>query len=252
LAPPTRVATSTTRACGPRRTQTRLRGALEQSQQLFAAAASVDYASRPILVFYGLSHAGRAIAACSKKAGNNGWRLAGHGIDVPDLGQRPQLPDLAVADNGMGSFTQLAPLLHSGSLPTRASLGQIWLTIPELAGTPLGSTGVDDRPTLRLDPVSVHGDQDVSSWISRMPLRFAGQYPEDQFVAFCGSYPTLLGFMGRRVSGQEPLIDDEQQSVRMARAWTLSAGDDPGKLHSRLTRPSSATRPIHLPLHGRR
>jgi hypothetical protein len=51
--------------------------ALEQAQQLFTAAASVDYASRPILVFYGLSQAGRAIAACSTKAGKNEWRLAG-------------------------------------------------------------------------------------------------------------------------------------------------------------------------------
>jgi hypothetical protein len=54
-------------------------GALEQAQQLFAAA-SVDYASRPILVFYGLSQAGRAIAACSTTAGKNGWRLTGHGM----------------------------------------------------------------------------------------------------------------------------------------------------------------------------
>jgi YaaC-like Protein len=98
--------------------------ALEQAQQLFTAA-SVHYASRPILLFYGLSQAGRAIAACSTKAGPNAWRLSGHGIDVPDLEQRPQLPDLAVADKGKGAFTQLAPLLHSGSLPDGALLGQI-------------------------------------------------------------------------------------------------------------------------------
>jgi hypothetical protein len=70
-----------------------------------------------------------------------------------------------------------------------------------------------------------------------MPLRFAGHYTEDQFVTFCGSYPTLEGFTGRPVSGQESLIDEKQQSVRVARAWTLSADDDPGKFHSRLTRP---------------
>ena len=210
--------------------------ALEQSQQLFAAAASVDYASRPILVFYGVSQAGRAIAACSTAA-KDGWQLKGHGIGVPKLDKRPELPGLTIRDNGNGSFTQLAPLLNSGSLPDGASLGQIWLTIPELAGTPLGSIGVDYRPTLRLDHLSVHGNQEVSSWISGMPMRFAGHYTEDEFATFCRSYPTLLGFTGLPVSGQQPIIDEEQQSVRLARAWTLPAGDDPGKFHSRLTRP---------------
>jgi hypothetical protein len=210
--------------------------ALEQSQQLFAAAASVDYASRPILVFYGVSQGGRAIAACSTAA-KDGWQLKGHGIGVPKLDKRPELPDLTIRDNGNGSFTQLAPLLHSGSLPDGVSLGQICLTIPELAGTPLGGIGVDYRPTLRLDHLSVHGNQEVSSWISGMPLRFAGHYTEDEFATFCRSYPTLLGFTGLPVSGQQPIIDEEQQSVRVARAWTLSAGDDPGKFHSRLTRP---------------
>lgn len=108
--------------------------ALEQAQQLFAAAASADYASRPILVFYGLSQGGRAIAACSTEA-KSGWQLKGHGIDVPDLDQRPELPDLTIGDKGKGSFTQLTPLLHSGSLPTGASLGQTWLTIPDLPTT---------------------------------------------------------------------------------------------------------------------
>ena len=93
--------------------------ALEQAQQLFAAA-SVDYASRPILVFYGLSQAGRAIAACAAAGGMNDWQLKGHGIEVSNLDQKPGLPDLIVANDGKGSFTQLVPLLHSGSLPAGA------------------------------------------------------------------------------------------------------------------------------------
>jgi hypothetical protein len=209
--------------------------ALEQSQQLFAAAASVDYASRPILVFYGLSQAGRAIAACSKKAGNNGWRLAGHGIDVPDLGQKPALPDLAVADGGKGSFTQLAPLLNSGSLPAGASLGQVWLTIPDLAIPLVGSGGAKYFPTLRLDHLSVDGHQAVSSWIRGLPPRFGASLTEAEFIDFCSSYPTLADSTGGAVSGQQPLPDGS--SVKVRRAWTLSPGDSPGGFHSRLTRP---------------
>jgi YaaC-like Protein len=210
--------------------------ALEQAQQLFAAAASVDHASQPILLFYGLSQAGRAIAACTTTAGNNDWRLTGHGIEVPNLDQRPELPDLAIANKRKGSFTQLAPLLHSGSLPAGVSLGQIWLTIPDLANPLLGKVA-NYLPTLRLAHLSEDGRPEFSSWIEGMPWRFAGPYTEAEFVEFCNSYPTLAGSVGRPVTSQPPLLDEERQSVQVRRAWTLPESDDPGKFHSRHTRP---------------
>lgn len=42
--------------------------ALEQAEELFTAAGQVSPKARPILVFYGLSQAGRAIAAAACKA----------------------------------------------------------------------------------------------------------------------------------------------------------------------------------------
>src|SRR5216684_2416922 len=42
--------------------------ALEQAEQLFTAAEAVGDATRPILLFYGLIQAGRAIAAASTDA----------------------------------------------------------------------------------------------------------------------------------------------------------------------------------------
>jgi hypothetical protein len=186
--------------------------ALEQAQQLFAAA-SIDYASQPILVFYGLSQAGRAIAACATAGGMNDWRLSGHGIDVPDLDQRPKLPALTIRDNGNGSFTQLAPLLHSGSLPHGASLGQIWLTIPDLATTPLVGNRANFLPTLRLAHLSEDGRPKFSSWIEGMPWRFREPYTEDQFLDFCNSYPTLAGSTGQPDTSQ--LLDQERQSVQV-------------------------------------
>ena len=72
--------------------------ALEQSQQLFEAAEAVDYASRSLLLFYGVSQAGRSIAAASASTSNNDSRLVGHGIEVPNLAQRPALSDLTVID----------------------------------------------------------------------------------------------------------------------------------------------------------
>src|SRR5690606_38889440 len=62
--------------------------ALEQSEQLFKAAETVGPATRPILLYYGLSQAGRAVVS-ALAASEEPWRLTGHGIrqvggDRPD------------------------------------------------------------------------------------------------------------------------------------------------------------------------
>ncbi|MFI9630481.1 YaaC family protein [Streptomyces sp. NPDC052042] len=54
--------------------------ALEQAQQLFQAAAVVGPATRPVLVFYGLSQAGRAIAAAAWSLKGEDWRLDEIGV----------------------------------------------------------------------------------------------------------------------------------------------------------------------------
>jgi hypothetical protein len=55
--------------------------ALEQAEQLFAAAESVTPATSPLLLFYGLSQAGRAVAAAAAGRDNaDKWQLRGHGI----------------------------------------------------------------------------------------------------------------------------------------------------------------------------
>ena len=47
---------------------------------MFRAAAVVDSATRPLQVFYGLSQAGRAIAAAALSLKGQDWRLESHGI----------------------------------------------------------------------------------------------------------------------------------------------------------------------------
>lgn len=57
--------------------------ALEQAQQQFAAAERIGYESRPLNLFYGLSQAGRAIAAGSHMLGQgtpDQWQAKGHGL----------------------------------------------------------------------------------------------------------------------------------------------------------------------------
>ncbi|WP_394798281.1 YaaC family protein [Streptomyces albidoflavus] len=55
--------------------------ALEQSEQLFTAAGSVGPASRPLVLFYGLSQAGRAIAPARRSR----WMNVASGVTESPL-----------------------------------------------------------------------------------------------------------------------------------------------------------------------
>ena len=105
-------------------------------------------------------------------------RLATEGARDRCVKPRPEaaLPDLIVANDRKGSFTQLAPLLHSGSLSVGAPLGQIWLTIPELALKAPTSTGANYFPTIRLSDLSEDGRPNFSGWIEGMPQGFGKPY----------------------------------------------------------------------------
>jgi hypothetical protein len=84
--------------------------ALEQAQQMFTAAASVGVATRPLLLFYGLSQGGRAIAAAAKHVHNNDYPLIGHGIKANKSTLVGPLANVQVhTDNtAKGSFTRLS------------------------------------------------------------------------------------------------------------------------------------------------
>jgi hypothetical protein len=134
--------------------------ALEQAEQLFIAAASVGTATSPLLAFYGLSQAGRAVAAVSINAGTDDWELVGHGIGAGDLRavRATSLAALTVRDAGRGSFTQLAGLLRCASLADATRLGDLWGVIPDSAPFPLPGMGerrtlVVQAPASRLLPV---------------------------------------------------------------------------------------------------
>jgi hypothetical protein len=170
---------------------------------LLTAAGAAGYASRPILLFYGLSQAGRAIAAASTAADNNTCRLSGHGIKVLDLDQRPPLPGLTVKDDGLGSFTQLARMLGSVSLRDCTPLGQIWATIPDLLTTPLEPMPPRHLPVLQLQPNPGPTDADGrfvqrnAVWIAGLPLLSEGYRPghltKEEMSAILSNYPALAG-----------------------------------------------------------
>ena len=130
--------------------------ALEQAEQMFRAAAEVGVATRPLLVFYGLSQAGRAIAAAAAHASGDGWELEGHGIRCIPATLRGPLPSIEIQTDAVGrkgSFARLSELLGSPLWPKPDSitLGALWDSLPESRLSPLDDTGPARRTPLLVD-----------------------------------------------------------------------------------------------------
>lgn len=130
--------------------------ALEQAEQMFRAAAEVGVATRPLLVFYGLSQAGRAIAAAAAHAPGDGWELEGHGIRCIPATLRGLLPRIEIQTDPAGrkgSFARLSELLGSPLWPKPDSLtlGALWDSLPENRLSPLDDTGSARRTPLLVD-----------------------------------------------------------------------------------------------------
>lgn len=209
--------------------------ALEQAEQLFEASNSVGYSTRPILLFYGMSQAGRAVAAASTHTKNNDWKLSGHGIGAIGLGQTPRLRDLEISNKGKGSFTQLASILQCGSIPASVKLGDVWSTIPELLELPLDGSSSTWRPVLSLDFQYPQNPSFCHGWIRNLPAAFGPTPREQDIVEFLKSYPSLAKHRPAQDGYVACYIDPTGGKVSVPRAWEWPRDKDVNKLYRSLT-----------------
>ncbi|MGW4903785.1 YaaC family protein [Streptomyces albidoflavus] len=171
--------------------------ALEQSEQLFTAAGSVGPASRPLVLFYGLSQAGRAIAACAPVPMDE-CRLRGHGIAATQMDQ-PDLGSVIVKNKGEAgseSFTQIAAILGSRSLPSEARLADVWAAILEVSLWPLLSS---THPQLSISSETDHpGAETMQAMVSGLPRMFQevrdSDAREEAVRAWLADFPSLTGY----------------------------------------------------------
>ncbi len=168
--------------------------ALEQAEQLFRASAAVGAAARPLTLFYGLSQAGRAIAAA--RAGE-AWQLHGHGIRAEGLDAG--LLKVQIRDSGKGSFTQLASILGSPSLSEPATLPQICATLPETQEHPF--SGVAVPIVLNMWPQrtdtgwSLVLSAKAEAWLCGLPSSLLEELePKEAIRQFMGHFPTAAGW----------------------------------------------------------
>ncbi|MDN5795456.1 MAG: YaaC family protein [Intrasporangium sp.] len=157
--------------------------ALEQAEQLFGAAASVGVATKPLLAFYGLSQAGRAVAAVHAA---DEWRLRGHGITAGKGDRGKSLAEMTVDPGPRGSFGRLVSVLESSTVPIQTQLGDLWPLLNETARHPLPGSG-DDR--------SLSVSTERTGWatgipavrVLEIPARFAeGVEPELSYASGLG------------------------------------------------------------------
>ncbi|MFD7451798.1 YaaC family protein [Kitasatospora sp. NPDC059827] len=172
--------------------------ALEQAEQLFTSAGEADYASRPLLLFYGLSQAGRAIAAAGKAPKGAGWELRSHGIHTVNLAEPLHSLHIVQTDQPDGSFTALSRLLGSPPIPTDPNgpgltLGELWTTIPQAAERPL----VNDAPA----PLAFFVNDDegrhpqVSGTLYNIPDRiFTSATPGPDLDRLMSHFPQAAGY----------------------------------------------------------
>ncbi len=136
------------RAARPAARRSVFGAALEQWDALHAASAAVAPAASPVLLFYALSQAGRALnAACID---GQPWRPTGHGlhVDTPNDEKAPLGETLLVPDDKRdSSFRLLCKTIGSPTLTAATRLGALWAANPHAEhALGLGAEDCAERP----------------------------------------------------------------------------------------------------------
>jgi hypothetical protein len=170
--------------------------ALDQWDALYAASEAVGPAASPILLFYALSQAGRALsAACID---GQPWRATGHGlhVDAPTdenapLGEALVLPD----DKQDSSFRLFCTCIGSPTITVPTRLGALWAANPHAER--VAGLGDKDAPSVALNRIDGEGgapptraiiNGDLLPGLSNDP-----QDAETQIMEWLKRYPSARG-----------------------------------------------------------
>ena len=175
---------------GGRRTRV-FGAAIQQFSELLAAANAAGPASSPILLFYALSQAGRAVAA-SHQPGGGRWEFSSHGLKIIEddrVGETMVRPE---PRNDRGdAFSVVSDVTGSPALQTGVSLKQLWTSLPSLQAPP--GLGGDARP-LVLEPgpfvgISFTQWYERKSAVVRLPAAIGDHA---QAATYLASYPAAV------------------------------------------------------------
>ncbi|WP_328493496.1 YaaC family protein [Streptomyces sp. NBC_00414] len=203
--------------------------ALEQAQQLFRAAAVVGPATSPILAFYGLSQAGRAITAAARSLDGEDWRLKTHGIKTTGFHQ--PFPDIEIRTDPpgtQGSFVKVSEVLDSPVWEKDPlSLEDVWDLLPPNLSYPL--TTRDRLTPLYTDEGSVNeGDHSLLSvFVCNIPDRVVKAGTRETLADFLTAYPAVVRHESYRNVGEAALpfyVRYDHGGGQLAMNWLMPKG----------------------------
>lgn len=196
--------------------------ALQQFEELFAAAKSVGPASQPLALFYALEQAGQAILAARLK----GRGKPAHGLKV--TGHDKALHEVAIEPKGDGAFQAVAEALAVSGISGRATLGELWASLPEGGGEPFNDVEYpralglypEDRPGLAATFLMTDR---AAAWVFSLPDDMRSVPSTEQVAAvgaYLSSYPSASGWESP-VDGGVPGMDDPAAGFGIRLQWRL-------------------------------
>lgn len=184
--------------------------ALEQSEQLFRAGARADAVVRPMLLFYGVSQAVRAITAAAvalpeaeMRPGNHGASSEERASDVADVQIKPRKRNARKPD--ARGLAMLQQVLGRAAWTEAVSLAQVWAANPALVDDPL--PGVQPPPAIRVAVAGASEDYPSRNLVQfhQIPSYLAVANPDEDDVdrdLLEPHYPKVLETTERIPSGK--------------------------------------------------
>ena len=220
-----------------------LAAALRQAEELAQAADAVSYAAKPLLLFYSLSQAGRAIAAAHLP---DRFELEGHGIQFRLGNPKNVLMGTVSKQSIGGTFQGVAAAAGSATIDRPVQIGALWAANPDLAAVPIPSQ-FGDWPRAVANVVGTRPDQSrdlpyMTAGLICAILNLPGQTGAD-IANVVQKYPSLAGTrgmkfgvhgddafaqpneqIGRRDDGRIWLGRPAEKSMKLADFWELENG----------------------------
>ncbi|MFD9206803.1 YaaC family protein [Streptomyces sioyaensis] len=202
----------------PKRGRT-FQAALEQSEQFLRSAEGAGPETRPLHIFYGLSQAGRAIAAASSRLNDFEYRPVGHGMRTQDTRDQTDLWRVAIEVTKSGTPQVVAKALDSVIWPakTQLTLAELWPLLPDTAPE-RGPHELSWFTALRYEhlasgPRASRLDIE-SAWLSGVPWSiYEKPGSPDTVEQWLTSYPKLAGWL------EKPRLVAHGGNVRMLLTW---------------------------------
>ena len=208
--------------------------ALEQAEELWGASGTVGPTVSPIILFYGLTQAARALRS-SLDSSDQWGDCSGHGMTLLDPtttpGIAPALDEIQIRPRGNKFIQCVAPLLKSEALATDVTVSDLVLSLPRVHGYLSGDAGVrpisvefnDIEFTSTLDSISLTLSPLPASLERRDPTETTMVQPSPEEIReWLNHYPSVANLGHPNVEYINPMHPDyTKHCIKISWALTM-------------------------------